>query len=61
MHCDGSEHFVFVSSTDHLSLIDIFGHHGNFLATYGTKGSSNILYGFTNPKDVRIRVGGWFD
>ena len=24
------------------------------------KGSSNILYGFTNPNNVQIRVGGWF-
>ncbi len=25
-----------------------------------TKGSSNIPYRFTNPKNVQIRVGGWF-
>ncbi len=33
MHSDVSAYFVFVSSTGHLGLIDIFGHHGNVLAT----------------------------
>ncbi len=27
---------------------------------YSYKGSSNSPYGFTNPNNVRIRVGGWF-
>ncbi len=33
MQSDGSAYFVFVSSTDHLGLLDIFGHYGNVLAT----------------------------
>ena len=38
MHSDGGAYFVFttVSSSDHVGLIDIFGHHGNVLATMVT-------------------------
>ena len=48
MHSDDNAYLVFVSSTDHLGLIDSFGHHDNVLATIYVTDISPTPFFFNN-------------
>ncbi len=56
MLSDGSAYFLF--STDHLGIIDIFGHHGNILATMVTDISLSPLFfnnSYSNPMPKKAK------